>query len=150
MEGRSEYTTPNQEPGAQNYTENPVPSMAQGPMEHQWHPRFDEQYSQQAFMPMPMPMPAHPAAISFQVIHYHLLITTWVTFTLLAQFPYHPPWVIRFTQFTQSIYSISLVILILIIQPVPISQHTPPQTMTTTVSHLSIPGMQVMSDVYEG
>ncbi|KAI1247806.1 hypothetical protein MGN70_011699 [Eutypa lata] len=67
MEGRSEYTTPNQEPGAQNYTENPVPSMAQGPMEHQWHPRFDEQYSQQAFMPMPMPMPAHPAAISFQM-----------------------------------------------------------------------------------
>ena len=36
------YSIPNLKPGAQNFTEQPVPSLANGPMEHVWRPRFDE------------------------------------------------------------------------------------------------------------
>lgn len=72
----SSYITPNTQPGAQNFTEQPVPSIANGPMEHQWHPRFEEPFPQSApFQPMPMVgLPVFAGPVPFQqVIHCQLL-----------------------------------------------------------------------------
>ncbi|RYO81332.1 hypothetical protein DL766_004483 [Monosporascus sp. MC13-8B] len=54
----SEYQDPRiQPPGAQNFTDNPEPGVTNGPMVHQWTPRFDGQYAMNSgpgFQPVPV------------------------------------------------------------------------------------------------
>ncbi|RYP07272.1 hypothetical protein DL764_002587 [Monosporascus ibericus] len=54
----SEYQDPRiQPPGAQNFTDNPETGVTNGPMVHQWTPRFDGQYAMNSgpgFQPVPV------------------------------------------------------------------------------------------------
>ncbi|RYP50461.1 hypothetical protein DL768_004053 [Monosporascus sp. mg162] len=54
----SEYQDPRiQPPGAQNFTDNPEIGVTNGPMVHQWTPRFDGQYAMNSgpgFQPVPV------------------------------------------------------------------------------------------------
>ncbi|RYP58544.1 hypothetical protein DL769_008918 [Monosporascus sp. CRB-8-3] len=54
----SEYQDPRiQPPGAQNFTDNPENPVTNGPMVHQWTPRFDGQYAMNSgpgFQPVPV------------------------------------------------------------------------------------------------
>ncbi|RYP32261.1 hypothetical protein DL767_005312 [Monosporascus sp. MG133] len=54
----SEYQDPRiQPPGAQNFTDNPENGVTNGPMVHQWTPRFDGQYAMNSgpgFQPVPV------------------------------------------------------------------------------------------------
>ncbi|RYP64047.1 hypothetical protein DL770_009256 [Monosporascus sp. CRB-9-2] len=54
----SEYQDPRiQPPGAQNFTDNPESGVTNGPMVHQWTPRFDGQYAMNSgpgFQPVPV------------------------------------------------------------------------------------------------
>ncbi len=65
------YQTPNLQPGAQNFTEQPVPGISNGPMEHQWHPRFD---APQAQVLAPGSQPVQMLGVPLQqVIYYQIL-----------------------------------------------------------------------------
>ena len=97
------YSIPNLKPGGQNFTEQPVPSIANGPMLHTWRPPPPEQPAQMApapgvgvFVPGIPAVPVVPAPVPIhQVLYFKVLnacaVDLWLPSAACYLFPSSNP-----------------------------------------------------------